>query len=75
MEFLQVLGIEKLIFQEETRKKNKESVIDEVYGVDRNTSAYLLISEIKRLKTWCRRRGYKKFIEQFDSTKKQNIDV
>ena len=44
MEFLQVLGIEKLIFQEETRKKNKESV-DEVYGVDRNTSAYLLISE------------------------------
>lgn len=75
MEFLEALGIKKLVFQDEMMKKNKESVIDEVYGVDRNTSAYLLISEIKRLKTWSKRRGYKKFIEQFDSTKKRNIDV
>lgn len=74
MEVFQALGVDKLLFPEQP-KKEKENVIEDIYGVDRNTFAYLLISEIKKLKNYSKRRGYKKWIEQFDASKKQTIEV
>lgn len=74
MEVFQALGVDKLLFPVPP-KKEKENVIEDIYGVDRNTFAYLLISEIKKLKNYSKRRGYKKWIEQFDVAKKQTIEV
>ena len=74
MEVFQALGVDKLLLPEQI-KKEKENVIEDIYGVDRNTFPYLLISEIKKLKNYSKRRGYKKWIEQFDVAKKQTIEV
>ena len=61
MEVFQALGVDKLLFPEQI-KKEKENVIEDIYGVDRNTFPYLLISEIKKLKNYSEVNKYTKII-------------